>query len=183
MSSQHPQHEPTRRLPQTQQYGQQQPYGRPQDQHRTGRVPQPRQLPPLTSGIIADRIVAGALIALGLFCTFVFAHNLWTLPDALSDLAVSRLGFPDFWLPAWVDVLCAGAAIGIVILFAGSVFGAVQLMRSRKKSFGVPLIAGVVGVIAIPIVTFIVISTVPDLMGQLGAPGVLGELIGIMYAP
>ena len=114
-----------------------------------------------------DRPVTLALLILGLLATFFTVSVLGTLPEALQMLYTQQdLGTytPDV---AVVSLITAGRFVEGGIWIATAVVS-ILLLRKGRRAFYVPLIGGVVSVVALFVFISAVLATDPSLLDSVG---------------
>ncbi|MFT2815709.1 DUF6264 family protein [Leifsonia sp. A12D58] len=120
------------------------------------------QLPKRTAPLW-DRPVTLALMVFGLFGTFFTVAVLNAIPDAMQMLYTQEdLG--TYKAAASVGGLTTAGIITQVVLWVAMVAVSVLLLVRRRRAFYVPLIGGVLSVLAIFVFLGIILTTDPTLL-------------------
>lgn len=127
---------------------------------------------------LGDRIVTIALLVLGAIGALNFAGSLMVLPSQVGVTAAA-LGIEDAKIPGWVGVLGTVSAIAMLALFALTAIFSIQRMRAGRISFWIPLVAGVVALIAFVVIVNVATFGVPELVQHIQSDpqGALDQLL------
>ncbi|QIM17184.1 hypothetical protein G7067_13420 [Leucobacter insecticola] len=127
----------------------------------------------------ADRVITILLLGLGALGALITANTMLLLGSSYTQIA-DALDIENFKLPDWMDTFCTVSAIAFIALFAVVLIFSIQRMRARKLAFWVPLVAGVLALVAMFVLMSIVLAGLPELTNSLNEPGALQKLLEYM---
>lgn len=163
----------------------QQPMQQSAEHDQQGQVPAmvPPTLPPVAPTATskprgqADRIITMLLLGFGALGALISAMALYQMPATLLQAGV-LLGAESVTIDPAVRTLGIVGALVILTLYALTLIFSIQRVRAGKLTFWVPLSAGVLAAIITMIVTFIALTTTPELLTVAQEPGSLEQLLG-----
>ena len=114
-----------------------------------------------------DRPVTLALMVFGLFGTFFTVAVLTAIPDAMQMLYTQE-GLGSYEPAASVAGLTTAGIITQVVLWIAMAAVSVLVLVRRRRAFYIPLIGGVLSVLAIFVFLAIILTTDPTLLDYYG---------------
>lgn len=87
------------------------------------------------------------------------------------------LDIKNFAAPAWLDTGGKVAGVAVLAFYALVLVYSVRRLRSGKLTFWVPLVAGVIVLIAVFIISAIALTSSPPLMAALADPDASAKLL------
>ncbi len=134
-------------------YAQQQPYGQP----AYGQQPYYGQVPPGQRPLrVGDVVVSVILLVIGFFSVLITVLSSFTL-DSQMEVLYEDYGITEAYSPgAGTAIASAVLIISHLVLFALAVILTIPLIRRRKLSFWVPLVAGAIASVVF-FATFVVL--------------------------
>lgn len=148
----------------------------PQQVNRPPQQPVTRQRTPS----MADRVITIILLVLGGFGALQSAFSMLTLGTQMEIIAGSLAGdaitVPD------MTVLQAVGAILMLSIYAIVLLWSIQRLRAKKITFWVPLVGGVVALIATFVIVAVAMGMMPDLVNYFD-PDSVDKLLQDMLEP
>jgi hypothetical protein len=158
------------------QYGEYAPEGwswQPQSEPRadaaaSAPAPPPPPAPPAPAVAAArtntvDRMVTIALLVLGAFGAWNSATSLQQLPAAIQTV-YSQQGIGTYAPQEWLPTLALIGTVSMLALYAGVLGWSIARLRAGRIAFWVPVVGGVVALVATIVLTGIVFFTDPTFL-------------------
>lgn len=143
--------------PQTQQQ-MQQPSASQRGEGRRMETPPASSLTPKQR---IDRFVSILLLASGALGTLLIGQTMLGLSSQLHIMLAPVVQDPQ--IPAFVQPLSQGTALGVLILYVVTLLGTIARLRSKKLSFWLPLSAGALaGIVAIGVAVAVLLIAIPQ---------------------
>lgn len=159
------------------QYGEYAPEGwswQPQAEPRADAAasappPPPPPAPPAPAVAAArtntvDRMVTVALLVLGAFGAWNSATSLQQLPRAIQTVYTQQ-GVGTYSPQEWLPTLALIGTVSMLALYAGVLGWSIARLRAGKLAFWVPIVGGVIALVAMIVLTGIVFFTDPTFVG------------------
>jgi len=127
-------------------------------------------------GLLADRIITIALLALGAYGALNLALSLQQLPQSMR-LTASLLGLESLDVPEAVGIAGIVGAIAVLAIYAVNLIFSIQRMRARKLAFWVPLAAFGLALVVLFVCSTIAVVQLPELMQQMSDPDALSKIL------
>lgn len=145
------------------------------DAYRASEPPQAGKPSP-RGGLLADRIITIALLALGAYGALNLALSLQQLPQSMR-LTASLLGMESLDVPEAVGIAGTVGAIVVLAIYAVNLIFSIQRMRARKLAFWVPLAAFGLALIVLFVCSTVAVVQLPELMQQMSDPDALSKIL------
>lgn len=153
------------------QYGEYAPEGwtwQPQSEPRADAAasPPPPAPPPAPLAVApartstVDRMVTIALLVLGALGAWNSATSLQQLPVAIQTVYTQQ-GVGTYSPQEWLPTLALVGTVSMLALYAGVLGWSIARLRAGKLAFWVPIVGGVVALVAMIVITGIVFFTDP----------------------
>jgi Family of unknown function (DUF6264) len=117
-----------------------------------------------------DRTATIALLLVGLLGAWLSISVLQALPQSMQLLHTQE-GLPDYTPGPEIPGLILAGTIVQVVMWVAAAAGSIALMRARRPSFWLPLVAGVLAAIALFTFTVVAIMGDPTLLEHLSTTG------------
>lgn len=154
------------------QYGEYAPEGwswQPQAEPRADAAASAPPAPPAPAVAAArtntvDRMVTVALLVLGAFGAWNSATSLQQLPAAIQTVYTQQ-GVGTYSPQEWLPTLALIGTVSMLALYAGVLGWSIARLRAGKLAFWVPIVGGVIALVAMIVLTGIVFFTDPTFVG------------------
>lgn len=111
-----------------------------------------------------DRMVTVALLVLGAFGAWNSATSLQQLPAAIQTVYTQQ-GVGTYSPQEWLPTLALIGTVSMLALYAGVLGWSIARLRAGKLAFWVPIVGGVIALVAMIVLTGIVFFTDPTFVG------------------
>lgn len=118
---------------------------------------------------MGDRVATIILLVIGAFGALTSAQSMLGMGASFALIA-DALGISDFTAPSWLGTLGTVSAIAFIAVYAVTLIYSIQRMRAGRITFWVPLVAGVVVVVATIIITTIALMSSPEIVSEMSKP-------------
>lgn len=144
-----------------------QPQAEPRADAAASAPPPPPPAPPPAPLAVApartstvDRMVTIALLVLGALGAWNSATSLQQLPAAIQTVYTQQ-GVGTYSPQEWLPTLALIGTVSMLALYAGVLGWSIARLRAGKLAFWVPIVGGVVALVAMVVITGIVFFTDP----------------------